>query len=403
MSKKNKNKKRVKRRKTKEPDLLNPKVFLKKIGLRPFIPSISQTDHTLRTRFGNEIADNFKDATKNNDNQRAWYVLHKSLGLAKLRYGNDFDILCKILTELKDIPIVQNPRVLDIGGAAGSLAFYLANAWNVSELLVADKYKSLGEEWAEEIGERRVKFVNATLPNLNIRDDKNFDVILLSRVLYFIEGLNISNGIEALSYEEYMGRDEGKFLFSKLEHIAEELFQYLSPNGIIVIVNSWSDELVRLVGRAFERKGLFIDLDYFKPEDVSDQHSVIVFSKRTQKIAIKDIPLALASKIMLGEGGVEFKGVTAETVRNLFDDIEPTALFEYEYSDENDIVVFEVLEKDGLSLIYNTITNGVRKSIISSAILIPQHIANLQQTIEENKCKITMLREYICPLTTATG
>jgi 2-polyprenyl-3-methyl-5-hydroxy-6-metoxy-1,4-benzoquinol methylase len=191
MSKKKKNtnnkyKGKNKSQKNIPPD---PKKFFKSIGLKPFHPTENEMSHVLRRDFGQETEKQFWVAENHTDHRQSWFFSHSNIGLAKIRYRNDFDILCNIASQLAEIKVPSSPRVLDVGGAAGPLAFWMQRVWNAKEVVVADMYPTMGQNWANQLGITGVRYVNATLPDMVLNTNKKFDVIVLSRVLHFIRGV----------------------------------------------------------------------------------------------------------------------------------------------------------------------------------------------------------------------
>lgn len=377
--KKGKKKKHANTKKRNTSQQLKAKKFFKKIGIQPLHKaSEGQISHILRDRFGHEVADTFWKKYEEGT-QDHLYFMHTNLELAKLKCGNDFDILCDIATELSKLPVSPKSRVLDIGGGCGHLAFWMANNWNTAEVTVTDLYPHLGEQWANEIGENRVKFVNATLPGLNIETDQKYDVIIMSRVLDFIDELDILKKMEDFSTEEYFIRDNVKMALDVLESIAAELYTLLTSDSLVVIINHWADFRVLAVCRAFERQNLFLNLKYFSPEQVSAYHSMIVFSKAIDPIPVQDLPLGLSTKMNFTTGPLGFAGVSADSFRKFFNNVVPVVELEYVTSEDNITIRNELREKEGIALLYRSSNDGKRMAWVYPGIAIPEIMMELNK------------------------
>jgi hypothetical protein len=205
-------------------------------------------------------------------------------------------------------------------------------------------------------------------------------MILLSRVLGFWEELNLPSFMNTLTSESYFSSDEAKDLLCKLRKIAKSIRRHLTEDGMLVVIDSWSDFRVLVVGRAFEQEGLSMNLDLFPAEGVTIEHSRIVFSKSIDSKPCQDLPLALSTLWNFGNAdkGGAFASNTAESLRNVFRDA--PIVFESEYTDKSTGIKFqhEIVEIQGLSLLYTTSTDGKRLAVLGSAISIPHRIKFLE-------------------------
>ena len=81
----------------------------------------------------------------------------------------------------------------------------------------------------------------------------------------------------------------------------------------------------------------------------------------------------------MGDHVYKYQGIAAELIRKLFGDVTPRLLLEYDYGDERGLVLDEVLEREGLMLLYRAFTDGSRMAILHSATEIPQAIEGFQK------------------------
>jgi hypothetical protein len=187
------------------------------------------------------------------------------------------------------------------------------------------------------------------------------------------------------STRDYLDSPQAKELIDRIEAVLEGAFRVLAPQGKVVIIESWSDARVFLIAKAFERKGLFVDLDSFSPERLSHNLSVIVLSRSLRPSHIKDPLLALAAVVTFGDVP-RIGGWAAEQIRSFFN-ASPTMVLEYASGDERGTMLYEILEQEGLALWYMTSTTGYRSTIIYPAIEIPRLIEDLRQLGQEVKDK----------------
>lgn len=371
----------------------NPRSFFQRIGLKNLIKknekrTFTHLHETIERQLGKETAEAFELCRYDPDKQ--FFFCHKSLNLAKLWYGNDFTTTATIAEELERLSIPAQSRILDIGGGPGHLAFWMAYIWDVSGITVADRFPHLGQAWAETIGEGRVTFINAALPELSGIEDYSYEVVVVSRVLGFMDSLKLPSSTHELSFEDYMRGDEAKRISAELVKLAGGIKRVLAPGGYLIIVDSWSEIRVQLVGRAFEKEGLTIDLESFSPERVSTTPSPIVFFESADSTNIHDLPLGLATMIAINKNEpLILVNVAAESVRKLFGDVEPVTQCEYCVKDYNDIKVKdEIFERHGLSLFYRSASDGGRMALISSSLVIPEHIQHLHELKENGGPKL---------------
>ena len=403
-TKKKKNKKHSNKKKS-ALTARNPKSFFKAIGIKPLVNVNEKRksyhiEEEILKRFGPDTAEAFNAVFNEGNLETAFDFCHKSLDLVKIWCGAEFNRICLIAEKLKQLSIPNIRNVLDIGGGAGQIAFFMAKLWPNFSITVADKFKHIGREWAKEIGEDRVHFIDALLPDLKSLESQRFDLIILCRVIGSMEDLNLpsGSGAKAFDTELYFESQEGKRLFDEIEKIAKAISGHLKDDGRLVVIDSWSALRVLIVGRAFERKGLFIDLKHFLPERVSRNYSTIVFSKSKTSSPIQDIPRGLS--IIRNFGNVEqasiFSELAAESLRKVFNDA--TVIVKSEYINEDDGVAFqdEILEKEGLSLTYCTRDDGGRVAILASSLSIPYNIKflkGLQNSKSSNDKKSILKKE----------
>jgi hypothetical protein len=166
----------------------------------------------------------------------------------------------------------------------------------------------------------------------------------------------------------------------------------MKPNGRIVLVESWSDARILLIGRAFERAGLYINLNLFDHERVAREYSCIVFSATKESTKIDDIPKALSTGFHFPNESLEYRGFSAETIYKLFRDGNRKMILEYESINGVLKMYTEIVEKEGLILLYRASNEGSRKAWLVPGIFIPELINDLikleKNLVENNDGKI---------------
>jgi len=392
MSKRKRKKKRFNGNKS-TVSSLNPKVFFKRIGIRQIIkPGEERTrDHLeneVLRRCGQEI---YNKVGKIYDDTRpadCFDVYHSDLRLSKIWCGVDFNLSCYIADRLAELSIPVKSKVLDIGGGPGHLAFWMANIWDVSSVMVTDGFPEVGTEWAAKIKEQRVKFTNSTLPDLTEIGDEKFDVVVVSRVLSFMPELNLPESMPDLTFGSYLQSEEGSGLFTKLVDIGKRLKGIAAPDGQVIIVDSWSYIRVMLIGKAFETSGLYINIEHFKPDKVGPEPSVIVFTKSTKPIPLKDLPHSLSMAIKFPVGPPVYLGTAACAIRSLFKDGEIVDRFEFEEADTQIKGYNEIVEKEGLLLLFKAANQGTHNALIYPGIYIQYLLDVFEEMKEEHATDI---------------
>ena len=279
-----------------------------------------------------------------------------------------------------------------MGGGTGLMAFWMANIWDPAYIIVADVYSKIGTDWAKQIGDNRVTFIESTLPALNELQDKKFDIIVMSRVLSSIDYLGLPDGIPAKTTEDYLDSKEATKLLDNLYDISCRIKEFMKPNGRIILVESWSDARILLIGRAFERAGLYINLKLFDHERVAREYSCIVFSATKESTKIDDIPKALSTGFHFPNESPEYRGFAAETIYKLFRDGNTKMILEYESINGVLKMYTEIIEKEGLILLYRASNEGSRKAWLVPGIFIFNLISDLlkleKDLVENNDGKI---------------
>jgi len=386
MSKTKKKKHRSKKKRT--ININNPRSFFKSIGIKPLVKKDKEGEDHFITKelfklYGPEKAKAFIDLLNERNSEFTFDFCHSNLELAKIWYGVDFNRTCLIADELKELSLPSISNVLDLGGGAGHIAFFMAKLWPDCNITVADKFSDIGRQWAKEIGEDRVCFTDALLPDLESLENHRFDLIVMSRVLGNMEELNLPSRASSIDTESYFNSQAGQHLFEELEKIAGAINRHLTEKGFLVVIDSWSDFRVLIIGRAFEKRDLHITLEHFHPEKVAIKYSTIVFSKIKDSSPISDIPHGLSNMRNLCDLGVGnmFGGIMAESLRAVFNDavvVKKSDLIK----DKNSILhQGEVLEKEGFSLMYYTDNDGKRLAILDSSIYNQHQIKFLQDLL----------------------
>ncbi len=393
MSKRNKKKKYLNDDNSKSTkEIILPRGFLKKMGITPF----ADEEHNLNKQFiANEIGKHFgqhefeKFCSMQNVNDIYDYLCSQIL-LTKLSYRCEYYRFCRIADALRDIPMLPDLKILDVGGGTGLLAFYMAQIWGGSEITVADKYSNVGTQWAKEIGADRVNFIDSILPDLPNLPDQHYDIVVLSRVLNVLDELNLPSFINT-SWDNYSKSKEGIQRNEGLKKIAASLKRVMKQDGSLIVVESWSGDRVLMVGKAFEQSGLFINLDGFILDHVSKEFSVITFSNAVNTKLLHDIPLALSTKVDEKYNDNTFHQMAAESLRNLFESKPP--IMEFEFIENNMVMKVELFEHNGLVLFYVRTSKGHKTAMIYSAVDIPRIVEMYQKSesemVSNSKYKIT--------------
>ena len=389
MSKKKKNKKRFNGNKT-ISNSRNPKVFFKKIGIKPIVKpgeegTIDQMEMEVQKRCGQNTINKVSKVYDDINPADGFDVYQSDLRLAKIWYGANFYRICDIAARLAELSIPAKSKILDIGGGPGHLAFWMANIWDASSVMVTDLYPDVGTQWAANIKERRVKFVNSRLPELNEIGKEKYDVVVLSRVLSFMSELSLTKRMSDLTTASYFQSEEGSRIFVELKKIGNRLKDLVKSDGQIIIVDSWSDVRVLLIGKAFEIVGLYIDIKRFLVKRIGVEPSVIVFSKSIESVPLKDLPHSLSTALHFPDGFPVYIGTAACSIRNLFKDGEIKARFEFESNDKRIKKYNEIVEKEGLLLFYRADNQGLKNARIYPSIFI----LDLLQTFDELKDELT--------------
>jgi hypothetical protein len=373
-------------------NIRNPRVFFKKTGIKPLIkPREERSSHHIKNgvlkRFGQTKVDEMESRLNSNREVSLFDFCHTNLELVKIWYGTDFNHLYQIASELARLSMPHKAAILDVGGGPGQIAFWIANIWDPAHITVADVYSNIGTEWAKQIGENRVTFIESTLPALKELQGKKYDIIVMSRVLSFINYLGLLDGIPDIKTEDYLESQEATILLDNLYDISFRIKEYMKPNGRIIVIESWSDARILLIGKAFERAGLYINLDLFEPEKLSRDYSIIVFSADKESSIIDCIPNALSTGFHFPNESPEYRGFAAETIYRLFRNGNTKMILEYESIDGELKMYTEIIEKEGLVVLYRASNKGGRGACLFPGIAIPILISEtnkLERDLVEN-------------------
>ncbi|MBM4305104.1 MAG: methyltransferase domain-containing protein [Deltaproteobacteria bacterium] len=373
----------IKKKNKKYGSSVTPGTFFRNIGIKlqgNGDTNIRNAENGVRMLGDKQLLEAYHRLMKNPNKQppEVLHFMHSNLKLAKLLYGAGFYSLCEIAEELEAIPLLPQGKILDVGGGAGHLAFWLANIWPESYITVADRFSHLGKEWAEEIGEKKIDFVDTLLPDLALLEGEQFDFVIASRVLSNALADVLPRSTQALSIEEYLSQPEIQKVISSLEEMIKGLKRILKREGIVIVVEWRFPTGIPMLAEAFRRQGFAVDLNLLPQKETSPQISTVVFSRSANSPYISDPPMALSNLVGFGEVKT-FEHNAAESLLKVFRGVEPTVVLEHKNGEE--LEVDEILERHGLMLFYTTSSAGYRKAVLTPATEIPRYIEFLESEI----------------------
>jgi len=379
MSKKNK----VDSKNTKREKLM-PQGFFHTIGIKPMIdPNVQLFYRKVRKAVGPAIADAYYDrVVTHNDAKSSLHIAFSHLELSKLWYGNAIIETSRIAAELQTLDVPGGAKILDIGGGPGVLAFWMTKIWEGCQVTVADRYSKVGREWAQEIGNNQVTFIDSLLPDLVGIPDDTYDVAVLSRVLGYLVWLNMPNHILAYSMDDFLNTPDGGKLQKLFAELVDKLRRVMLPDGHIVIINEWNYLNVLLIAKLFEQNGYYIDPNFFLPDRVSENHSIIAFSPKMKDAAELNFTEGMSAFMTFPQVPLPFMGSLAEALRKTFDDGLVIAVVEYEQNKNNLRTKHELIIKCGLALLYATDTFGRRNSMIYPSVKKAELLEKMYQLAE---------------------
>jgi hypothetical protein len=386
MKSKKKNNNRYKNNQDKVLKINYPRTFFRSIDIKPHVKKNEEVgqhhfEKAILQKFGKETLTLFQDALDAPATGVTFDLCHTKLEFVKIWYGVDFNRTCLIANVLQKLDVPNNKNILDIGGGPGHMAFFMSKLWPASNITVLDKYSHLGKEWANEINENRVDFKDGQLSDLRTIEGCKYDLITMSRVIGNLEHLNLPTYPCTFDSLSYLQSQEGINILEGLEKIGIAVKNHLADDGHLAIIDSWSDIRALLIARAFEKKGLFIDIEHFNPEKISRNYSTIIFSKSKPTKLYQDLPLGLATFIKEDNSNFlnHFSDQLAEAFRSLF--ISSRVIFESTFSINDLDISFkqEVMEKNGIAIRYISTTGGVRNAIVGSSLHIPFFIKSCEE------------------------
>lgn len=371
--------------KNKNQEKLLPRGFFHTIGITPFIdPNDKLLYRKVRKIIGSTAADDFYNKVVNNKDYRSGlHIAFSDLGLSKLWYGNAIIETSRIAAEFETLSVPSGANILDIGGGPGALAFWMTKIWQDSKVTVADKYSKVGKEWAAEIGNNRVTFIDSLLPDLKGIPDNTYDVVILSRVLPYLDWLNLPKHILAYSMDDFFNTPEGGELQKKFGELVAKIKRVMLPDGHIVIVNEWNDLNILLNCKLFEQSGFYVNPDFFLPDKVSKNYSIIAFSQSVKGAAEHDFSLGMSASVSFPHIAIPFMGSLAEALRKMFDDGAIIASREVEQNESHLKIKQELVVKNGLALLYITDTYGNRRALMFPSVKISELLKELDNNIEK--------------------
>jgi hypothetical protein len=298
--------------------------------------------------------------------------------------GRNYTITAKMFDRLREVPFHENSKVLQLGGTISFLPFQIASEFNCR---VTVAYPDpIWLEMTEVFPTIPVSLIEV-LPGLDNLRGQEFDVVMLHPgELKKILGEELPDLISSPS-PAYWDSIEGKVLIDKTREILAGVKGVLAARGEVIVVESFSSYSLYALATAFEHANFYLEYpDIINPPlQEGKEFSVLAFAQSRPTPYIKDIPLAAAIKMCLGEGSIPFHEAAAESLRNLFAG-SPMRTLDYEGDEDPEMEIVwheELLEKEGFGLLYKVSSKGDKLAFLMSAIEIPGGMAHLNKKEEE--------------------
>jgi hypothetical protein len=155
------------------------------------------------------------------------------------------------------------------------------------------------------------------------------------------------------------------------------------PDGHIVIVNEWNDLFILLTSKLFEQSGFHVDPDFFQPDRVSGNNSIIAFSQSVKGAAEHNFSEGMSAFMNFPHIPFPFMGSLAEALRKMFDDGAIIASTEVGQNESHLKIKQELVVKNGLALLYITDTYGNRRALMFPSVKISELLKELDNNIEK--------------------
>lgn len=352
----------------------NASQFFRNIGLKRL--TNKEFDRFLESHGGQDLLRelNVAYAKIHEDRLAVLTVMHSDLQLARQAVAQDFERLCNAAGMLSTVELPPNPRILDLGGDIGQLAFWMARHWPSCSVTVVDPVgANLGRQWAAEIGIDNVDFVEGTYHDLQDFNEGEFDLIVLSAVLTSTLGEEFPTQVTGLSRNDFLASSTVRSIINDLTEASLVMSRILKRQGIIAWIECWSDARLLIVGHAFDAASFTIDWNQSALEQ-QDEHAKVIWSLLVLSQSADPIPDATLSAITytrMSRKPLRFVGGAAESIRDVFADVEPLWLFEAEYIESGEVLRIEILQREGLLLYYKTTEQGHREAEMASTAGLP--------------------------------
>lgn len=362
-----------------------PRGFFRTIGIIPFIdPNDGLLYKKFKKKVGPAVADEFyRKVVINKDAIAGLHISSSHLGLTKLWYGNNLIETSQVAEELATLAMPANANILDIGGGTGVLAFWMTHIWKDSQVTVADQYAKVGNEWAKEIENTRVTFVNSLLPDLKGVPDQAYNVLILSRVLSYLGWLKFPRHILFESVEDYLNCPDGQELQRLFSEFVMNIKRVMTPDGHIVIVSEWTELFVHLIGRMFEKNGFYIAPEFLVPQRISNHFSIVAFSKSVKWAALHDLTAGMSALMNFPRVPMPFYGSLGEAIRKTFNGGVMLGVMEFAKDERRIKVKQELIAKSGLVLLYSADSQCNRRSLVFPSVKIPEVLKHFHEAIND--------------------
>lgn len=355
-----------KKRDSSSHNMLKPEAFFRRLGIKPIGKGEIAKSYLEKavSRLGEPGLVEALQHVIEQGPARFVAFFHSRLDLAKIYYGGAFEALCQQARLMGEFDFPAESRVLYMDGILGLHAFWVAATRNCP-VTVADNCPKLLEELAQQVGESRVSVIDASLPDLEALRGHQFEVVVLCQALDY--------GYDGNSLDEFFDPQKAKVLQDKMEECIAGVEPLLAPQGRVIVIQDWDAAVWLPTARAFEAKHLRISNAVFRSGGQWGREVAVVFSKNGPPSPLKDHPLALAVSVGMGQPFIPlaFEGITADSLRRVFEGASILMLVELEGPDGQGRIRSEILEKDGFALLYRSSTDGSSKAVLSAAVDIP--------------------------------
>jgi hypothetical protein len=363
---------------------ITPDAYFRGLGIRQKGPQ--EIGAELRKQLKRGLYRDMQKAASQFDANQSRRLIGSDLKALKITSCGSFDEIMAKARLATRMPIQEKSYILDLGmDKAVPVALWRAE-YHESWVRSVSPYWQAGAQWAQQIGERRVTFMDNNLQSLLEADKRPYDAVILSPGWGHILGGNLGKATipQSSCFQNVKETDPRLIaLFGFFQDV-------LTPEGILILEMDFVSS-ADLAGSAIEASlhGIFPNWKLamsLVPLDGQDREYGLIFSRENIPLFVQKALAVLREQGKIA-AGCGYYGDSTPLFHHYFQDGDLAVLCEYEWVKDKVRDQVEFIKKGEMGLCYRSSSQGYHGAGLVSLDQFSMEVERLKTNLENKEAQ----------------